>query len=81
MATRGRDLDPDIRITFLGGTNNGEDGVSDLGKCAYEGDKGETLKRALWYLLPSSTRNANESLPYISCIASERDWAPYQKQS
>jgi hypothetical protein len=80
MATRGRDFDPGIRITFLGGTDDGDDGASDVPKYAYESDKGEPSKWALWYLLPSSTSSANESLPYISSIASERCWAPYQQQ-
>ena len=39
MATRGRDLDPGIRITFLGGTDDGDDGTSDVAKYAYESNK------------------------------------------
>jgi hypothetical protein len=76
MATRGRDFDPGIRITFLAGTDDGDDGASDVAKYAYESDKGEPFKWLLWNLLPSSTSSANESLPYISSIASERYWAP-----
>jgi hypothetical protein len=30
MASRGRDLDPGIRITFLGGTDDSDDGASDV---------------------------------------------------
>jgi hypothetical protein len=44
MATRGRDLDPGIRITFLGGTDDGDDGASDVAKYTYESDKVEPLK-------------------------------------
>jgi hypothetical protein len=47
MATRGRDFDPGIRITFLGGTDDGDDGASDVPKYAYESDKGEPSKWAL----------------------------------
>jgi hypothetical protein len=79
MATRGRDLDPDVRITFLGGTNDGDDGASDVAEYAYENDKGEPFTWALWCLLPSSTSSANESLPYISSNASESCLAPYQQ--
>jgi hypothetical protein len=39
MATRCRDLDPGIRITFLGGTDDGDDGTSDIAEYAYESDK------------------------------------------
>jgi hypothetical protein len=44
MATRGRDLDPGIRITFLGGGDDGDDGASDVAKHAYESDKGEPFE-------------------------------------
>ena len=81
MATRGRDLDPGIRVTFLGGGDDGDDGPSDVAKYAYESDENEPFEWALRCLLPSSTSRANESLPYISSIASERCWAPYQQQS
>ena len=47
MATRGRDLDPSIRITFLGGTDDSDDGASDVAKHAYESDKSEPFKWAL----------------------------------
>ena len=40
MATRGRDLDTGIRITFLGDTDDGDDGASYFAKYAYERDKG-----------------------------------------
>ena len=36
MATRGRDLDPGIQITFLAGTDDGDDGASNVAKYAYE---------------------------------------------
>ena len=76
MATRGRDLDHGIRITFLGGTNDGDGGASEVAIYTYESDKGEPFEWTLWDLLPSSTSSANESLPYISRIASDRCWAP-----
>ena len=41
MAARSRDFDPSIRIAFLGGTDYGDDGASDVAKYAYERDKGE----------------------------------------
>lgn len=44
MTTRGRDLDPGIRITFLGGTDDGDDGASDVAKYTYESDKVEPFK-------------------------------------
>jgi hypothetical protein len=81
MATGSRDLDPGIRRTFLGSTDDGDDGASNVAKYAYESDMGEPFKWALWCLLPSSTSSANESSPYNFSIASERCWAPYQQQS
>ncbi len=36
MATRGLDPDPGIRMTFLGGTNEGDDGTSYVNKSAYD---------------------------------------------
>ena len=47
MATRGGYLDPGIRITFLGGTDYGDDGASDFAKYTCESDKGEPFERAL----------------------------------
>jgi len=47
MATRGRDLDSGICITFLGGTDDGDDGTSDVAKYAYESDEGEPFKWVL----------------------------------
>jgi hypothetical protein len=44
MATRGRDLDHGIHITFLGGTDDGDGGASDFAKYAYKSDKGEPFK-------------------------------------
>jgi hypothetical protein len=44
MATRGRYLDPGIGITFLCGTDGGDDGAPDVAKDAYESDKGGPLK-------------------------------------
>jgi len=36
MATRGLDPDPGIRITFLSGTDDGDDGASDVSKYTYD---------------------------------------------
>ena len=36
VATRGLDFDPGIRITFLGGTDDGDDGASDVSKYTYD---------------------------------------------
>ena len=41
MATRGRDLDPGIRITFLGCGDGSDNGASDVAKYTYESDKGD----------------------------------------
>ncbi len=38
MATYGLDLDPGIRIAFLGSTDDGDDRASDVTKYAYESD-------------------------------------------
>ncbi len=81
MATRGLDPDPGIRITFLSGTDDGDDGASDVTKYAYDSIKDETFKCTLWYSLPSSTSSANESSPYFLSIASESCRAPYRQQS
>ena len=43
MATRGRDLDSGIRITFLGGTDDGDGRASYVAKYAYESDKASHL--------------------------------------
>ena len=53
MATRDLDLDPGIRITFLSGTDDGDDGASDVTKYAYDSIRDETFKCTLWYSLPS----------------------------
>ena len=81
MATCGRDFHPGIGITFLSGSDDGDDGASDVAKYAYESDKDEPYRWASQYLLPSSTSSANESLPYISSIVSESCWAPYGQRS
>ena len=47
MATGSRDLDPGIRRTFLGSTDDGDDGASNVAKYAYESDMGEPCKWAL----------------------------------
>ena len=44
MATCGRDFDPVIHITFLGSTDDGNDGASEVAKCTYKSDKGEPYK-------------------------------------
>ena len=44
MASRGRDLDPSIRVTFLGCGDDSDDGASDVTKYAYESDKGDPFQ-------------------------------------
>jgi hypothetical protein len=47
MATRSRNLDPGIHITFFGDARDGNNGASHFTVYAYESVKGGVFKRAL----------------------------------
>jgi hypothetical protein len=73
MASWSRDCDPNIKVTFLGSTRNGEDGASYVSIYAYEGAIRAKFPIYVlsWYSLPSSTSSANEFSPYFFSNASE----------